>query len=80
MYTILGFNCFKSRKGEDCVTMQVARDFNDFEKKAGSFGSRVEAPFLPSEFFNLVDAKNIGKKVNIYYNQNGYVAYVKVEE
>lgn len=60
--------------------MMVMREFNDWEKKNGSIGARVEDPFLPDECRDIVDQENIGKKCEIYYNKNGYIVHVSIHD
>ena len=72
-YKILGFNKFKSKKGSDYCTIQLSRDFSANEIAAGSCGHRVEDAFLPMELAHLAVPSNVGKLCDLYFNRNGYL-------
>lgn len=78
MYKILGFNKFKSKKGNMCCTIQLARDFTDKEVAAGSCGHRVEDAFVPSELMELVVPENVGKMCDLYFNRSGYLTDIVI--
>lgn len=80
LYEILGFNKFKSKKGTDCCTIQLARDFSANEQAAGSCGQRVEDAFLPMELAHLAVSDNIGKFCNLYFNRNGYLVDIVLND
>lgn len=84
MYKILGFSVFNSKKGNKCCTIQLAKNFSDFEKQKGSLGMKVVKRrdgsdlFLPDSLMDIVDESNIGADCDVLFSESGALFDIRI--
>lgn len=76
IYTVVGYNTFTSKKTNKamvrlCVTFAIKRNGR---------GLDVDSVFISDDTFNqlIADGLDIGSKVNIFYNKNGFVSDIQI--
>lgn len=84
MYKILGFSVFESKAGKKCCTIQLAKEFSDFEKKKGCLGLKIEKRrdgsdiFLPDSLMSLVSEENVGAECEAYFSASGGLMDIRI--
>ncbi len=74
--TLVGFKRFTSKKGNPLCVAIVQTPFTAKDNERGSYGADVEQVFLPSEQYEYLNPKDIGKPVTLSWNIVGGRAFL----
>lgn len=74
--TLVGYKRFTSKKGIPLCVAIVSTPFTERDNERGSFGCDSESVFLPTELYDYLTPKDIGKPITLSYNIVGGRAFL----
>lgn len=63
---LVGYEEFKSKKGNLCVSISVLRPLERRDSHTVCEGQKAVSYFVPDNLRNKVNAQDVGKELNIY--------------
>lgn len=71
-FKLVGYKKFKSKKGDDCLVIELIKPFTTREIDFGACGSSVVEKFIPNDFSDKFVPAVIGKNIDLEIEVNSY--------
>lgn len=73
---IIGYSRFTSKKGVECLVVDVIMEATDFNRRYGRVGNICEQVFIPEALFDRFDESVVGKLLEVKYDRPGRYANI----